>query len=536
MRRFSSLVSLVVLAAACSGAPAALETLEPTTPGTPIATSAAPDPTEDPLDDAAAEELFADPVAAAAAAPERLLAAGLQLATSGWTELGNPAYPAVERPVYVVEGDLTGDRDRLDLHAVIAWRASVDASEASLRLLSASAALTTNAGEPEVTVRRGGAVVAHRLDGDGARLLVALDPPVLAGEAVALDVRVGQDLIPLSEVRSEKGPAGFGLQVAEPDVTVLGHVVPTLNIATNAGPLVPWGDVGGFPPAVFSVQLRHEGVLVTGGDDVACPGEVDGCTWGRGVALRDVSAVAYDAGVRVHEVPDTIPQLRVIGPVSEPVAMRIGTESRLSQELFTRLYGPLAWSTVDVVVAPLAKGAAGMEFPGMVIVRDDTVASLNGGFGTYVIAHEIAHQWFHALVGNSSLEDPVVDESIAQYLTYQFFVAQYGQTAADNMVQRRIRSRYVSFVEAGGNDIAPASPSGAFTERSYGPLVYGRAPLAFIDLDQAGSAVEVVAFLRSLVQAEALREVTDDEVIDRAAATHPDVGASLQRWWASTSP
>ena len=58
--------------------------------------------------------------------------------------------------------------------------------------------------------------------------------------------------------------------------------------------MVPWGDVGAFPPAIWSAVVRHAGLLVTGGEEGPCPVEEDGCVWARGVALRDLSAVALD--------------------------------------------------------------------------------------------------------------------------------------------------------------------------------------------------------------------------------------------------
>ena len=41
-----------------------------------------------------------------------------------------------------------------------------------------------------------------------------------------------------------------------------------------------------------------------------------------------------------------------------------------------------------------------------------------GGFSStreFVIAHEVAHQWWHAMVGNDSISAPVVDEPLAQF-------------------------------------------------------------------------------------------------------------------------
>jgi hypothetical protein len=57
-------------------------------------------------------------------------------------------------------------------------------------------------------------------------------------------------------------------------------------------------------------------------------------------------------------------------------------------------------------------GGTGLESPGLVWIPRN-LTSLNR---TYMVSHEIAHQWFYALVGNDEQADPFADEAAADLL------------------------------------------------------------------------------------------------------------------------
>jgi aminopeptidase N len=70
--------------------------------------------------------------------------------------------------------------------------------------------------------------------------------------------------------------------------------------------------------------------------------------------------------------------------------------------------GEYPYTELDLVDAPEAFG--GLEYPGLVYI---------GTVGTSWLieptVHEVAHQWFYALIGNDQLVEPWLDEAIATY-------------------------------------------------------------------------------------------------------------------------
>src|SRR5207248_3238311 len=99
--------------------------------------------------------------------------------------------------------------------------------------------------------------------------------------------------------------------------------------------------------------------------------------------------------------------------------------------VFEARFGPYPYRYLDVVEAPIVGGAGGVEFSGLVTVASmfyrppsaDTsvigklMAGMGGAQGSileFTVAHEVAHQYWHGLVGSDSRQEPYLDESLAQ--------------------------------------------------------------------------------------------------------------------------
>lgn len=59
-------------------------------------------------------------------------------------------------------------------------------------------------------------------------------------------------------------------------------------------------------------------------------------------------------------------------------------------------------------------GGVGMELPAMVWIPRGQAAN------TYLLAHELGHQWFYAVVGNDQARDPFFDEAMTDFLARSF--------------------------------------------------------------------------------------------------------------------
>jgi hypothetical protein len=108
-----------------------------------------------------------------------------------------------------------------------------------------------------------------------------------------------------------------------------------------------------------------------------------------------VSRVVAGVAVRVWYPPATI---------EATTARWVNGVAARSLTTFERAFGEYPAGELDVVLTRLANGG-GMEYPGIVFVSPSIDA----------VAHEVAHQWWYASVGNDEYGAPWLDESFATW-------------------------------------------------------------------------------------------------------------------------
>ncbi|HEY8169731.1 MAG TPA: M1 family aminopeptidase [Candidatus Limnocylindria bacterium] len=160
-----------------------------------------------------------------------------------------------------------------------------------------------------------------------------------------------------------------------------------------------------------SVRLELTSTVALPRDAVACPGLVDapetnGTTWTcESTRVRDFSFVVN-------------PRFRLTQRTVDGVDLRVYTETvsgdttaSLASDALTRLsdaFGAYPWD--DLVLAEVGTGGGfSMEYPRMIHLTRDKVTD------TYVVYHEVAHQWFYGQVGNDQQAEPWLDEGFADF-------------------------------------------------------------------------------------------------------------------------
>ncbi len=141
---------------------------------------------------------------------------------------------------------------------------------------------------------------------------------------------------------------------------------------------------------------------------------------------------------------------------------------------FSKRYAPYPYTEFDLV--PIQTSAGGVEFPGLTALALNVYQSPD--FLEIVVAHEVAHQWFYNLVGNSTQGQPWLDESMAVFATWQYFLDRYGSYRAES---------YRTGVQAIWGTVNPplvpiGLPVSSYSSAEYESIVYGRGPIFILAL------------------------------------------------------
>jgi hypothetical protein len=226
--------------------------------------------------------------------------------------------------------------------------------------------------------------------------------------------------------------------------------------------------------------------------------------------------------------------------------------------IFVRRFGPYPYPELDVVEAPLVGGAGGIEFSGLVTVASmfyrpsgmGALAPMLGGAGSspsatsgsggledgmleFVTAHEVAHQWWHGIVGSDSRRHPWVDESLAQYSAMLYLEDRYGTTRAQEEGERHVEMNFHAMRMMGQPDAAVDRPTSAFgAPVTYAGLVYGKGPYLYPAIRAAIGDDAFFAGLRGYVERYRYRIAPGRGPIESlATGAHASRVRALARHW-----
>lgn len=242
----------------------------------------------------------------------------------------------------------------------------------------------------------------------------------LIRDCTALEVKLNSPLAP-----KQSTTIGMNLRITAPSVRDRFGTAEGINLFGNALPVVAQRDADGWrlpegSPfgesfvstwASFALRLTHPTALQVAAAGTTSTTPVDPVTsvttsvveardtfWAIGPMEESVSSTERGTRIRVWSTPeaggDRQDAARDAGPAIEALERRLP------------LY---PYDELDVIVARIDAGG-GMEYPTVIL----TDASAE------VTRHEIAHQWFYALVGNDQYREPWVDEGITSFLEYSW--------------------------------------------------------------------------------------------------------------------
>jgi hypothetical protein len=339
-------------------------------------------------------------------------------------------------------------------------------------------------------------------------LEVVLGTPVAPGASASISLRF--------EVRGRHADDRFGRVGG---TVLLGNVIPVLAVEDERGlhlePYVHQGESFYSLAARWDATVRLPSRLRAATTGAVASESVRGAR--RVLVVR--SPQARDFGLAVGRLRRRVARaagvrVRVhFGPHVRGVARSLRVARRAVRALSRRLtrYGS---TELDVVLlrAGLGEGQfAGMEYPELVFAIP----------AAEVVSHEIAHQWWYALVGNNQYREPWLDESFASY-SHERLHPETNLCRAGRPYQLVHPSRRGIPLDA-GMDLFDSAPAVAI-----GEVVYGAGSCALQTLEGRIGRARMTAVLRLLQRRHRHGVFTKSDVLAAIADVAPRFG--LERW------
>ena len=186
-------------------------------------------------------------------------------------------------------------------------------------------------------------------------------------------------------------------------------------------------------PRGFVVGATGQLVRAAEGAEGAGGAGADGMTtsWWRAEQVRDFAWVA-DPRYRVRQSTWNGVVLRYLHFSRDEKAAEAGLRTAAEAlAFFSARYAPYPYPTFTIVEASAIADGLGIEYPQLVMLSESLHRNLRtSNEHALVLVHEVAHQWWYALVGNNERTEAWLDEAFATHATRKFMEAEHGHDLA----------------------------------------------------------------------------------------------------------
>jgi hypothetical protein len=422
-------------------------------------------------------------------------------------------YRAAMKPEFAAEVDRFGDATRYQIDLTIApdmksytatqivTYTNVETAtlkEVYFRLFPNSPAY---GGQLKITsLRANGVNVTPKYELDNTAMRIDLAQPLKPGDVIEFEMAY------MAQVPTEEVEIGYNRFGWHDSVLTLPGFYPLIPVYDDEGWNVevapPQGDTVFSDTALYRVNITapSDQVVVTSGSCSLAKGSEPSqdfqtvqCVSGP---MRDfMIAMSADYEVK-SQVVDGVKLNSYYLKDDAQAGARVGEAQAAAVESYDQRIGTYPFSEFDVVETPTSAG--GIEYPGLVVIAE-SLYKKESDFLEGVVAHETAHQWWYSLVGNDQIDEPWLDEAFAQFTTGLYYRDRYGAAALPGYVEQALASRYAT-VKGTDQDKRADLPVGAYSERQYSAIVYGKAALLFNALYEALGDAKFNQFMQDYFQ------------------------------------
>ena len=386
----------------------------------------------------------------------------------------------------------------------------------------------------------------------------AVIPPIEDDQKNLSAQAVEQLLGMLTGKQNRPGQADYGVFGAGSNVINLGGFYPTpATLGKSGWEMEPEGGIGDFSYGLPSNYFVS--VMVPDGYKVVAPGRKikslskDGWETNLfvGAAMRDY---VIEIGKRFTAERAFVGETTItawFSPDDRARGLKMLQVAKDSFTYYSQKFGPYPWMELKVVEAPITGGAGGVEFPGLVTIADMLVETKkpakagNEEFFSFalagkmmddmldfVVAHEVAHQWWNALVGSNPRKYPWIDEGLTSYSAAMYFSEIYGKARGEQMLKTQIKLNYEAMRLFGGSDRPVETPVSEYHSMfDYAGIVYGKAPLYHHALMSLVGLRQYQEGCREYARKYAFKSATPSSFTETMESVHPAYATRINEYY-----
>lgn len=372
----------------------------------------------------------------------------------------------------------------------------------------------------------------YELEMNDTVMRISLPTPLKQGENIIIEM----DFATTVPTELEKN---YGILAYTNDVLSLAQAYPAISVYDDEGwnTAIPseQGDVSYLDASFYLVRVNtpKDFVVVASGNEIKH--EVTG---GRQVTLyaaapaRDFYLAASPDYVHIQkDFGDYVVNSYAPKNVADGSEMALDVAAA-ALALFSEKYGPYPYTEFDIVSTPTY--ALGIEYPGMTAINTDLYDLDAALYGTTAsvylestVVHEVGHQWFYNLVGNDQLDEPWLDESLAQYITWQYYLETYGESGGRGF-EEALNQRWE---RADKEKVPLGMPVGNYYGSEYGGIIYGRGAFFFEALAKEMGTEIFDAFMKDYTQSQVWGIATTESMREIAERhCNCDLEALFEEW------
>ncbi|MBP7961962.1 MAG: M1 family metallopeptidase [Caldilineaceae bacterium] len=199
-----------------------------------------------------------------------------------------------------------------------------------------------------------------------------------------------------------------------------------------------------------------------------------------------------------------------------------------AMRVYNDRFGDYPFTEMAVAVAPLEY--RGMEYPQVSLIGVQSYTDYRGEL-EFLIAHEVAHQWWYQMVHNDPVTYPWMDEGLAEYSVRVYYEAMQGPSTAEGLQNQRWQVPVNLLIER-ESDTELGKPVDAYDSGSqYETVVYGKGALFFAAARRALGERAFEKFLHSYLADNRWTVVTPDTLFTQLdLAAYPTLVTLVDEW------